>query len=566
MCIYVQTAVGQHQSIAESIDSADLLLRKGLVEESKSIYNSVLSRAKIDNMPDTLQLKAHLGIARARHMNQQLDSSLQSYLKALQLAKSTRTPSFQADAYMGIGVLQAHAKNFPKAIQYLKQADSLETAPSVKKLQIRVNLANSLTDADRDKEALPYLQASLQTARILNQEPVQAIVHTNLGNLFIKARDWQAAINHSMESIRISEKLQQPPSVVAHNNLGYALTQSGALDEGKKAYLRALAAAQGTQRQQVLKNLKELLLLQNDHRAALQYFEKYDQLKDSLQQQEVAQRIAEITETYESAEKTRQIQSLQLENKTKRQQLILVIIGSVFLILLIGLATYLYLKTEQAKRELSHTKTRNRLLLAQLNPHFIFNSLQHVQHYLYKNDKETSMAYLSHFARLIRSTLTHSDSDWISLEEEIELLRNYLYLQRLASHKPFHYNLHVDPEVDFSIIQLPPMLLQPVVENAINHGVTDQTDANIEISIHLAQQKLVISISDNGKGISTTLPDRSNNLHKSMGSQLVNKRISEINKQFPKFIHLHIEEANLDKTYPGTCVQFTFDFRQISTH
>ncbi|WP_181151255.1 tetratricopeptide repeat-containing sensor histidine kinase [Sphingobacterium gobiense] len=562
--MYVQTAAGQHQRMAGFIDSADLLLRKGLIEESKSMYNGILSRAEINDMPDTLLLQAHLGIARAWHMNQQLDSSLQSYLKALQLAKSAGASSFQADAYMGIGVLQAHAKNFPKAIQYLKQADSLTAAPSVKKLQIRINLANSLMEADKDEEALPYLQSSLQTAQVLSQETIQAIIHTNLSNLFIKAKDWQAAIIHSKESLQIREKLQQPPSIITYNNLGYALTQSGALEDGKKAYLRALPVAQGTQRQQVLKNLKELSLLQNDHRAALQYFEEYDQLKDSIQQQEIAQRVAEITETYESAEKSRQIQSLQLENKTRRQQLILVIIGSVLLILLICLATYLYLKTEQAKRELSHTKTRNRLLLAQLNPHFIFNSLQHVQHYLYKNDKETSMAYLSNFARLIRSTLAHSDTDWISLEEEVELLKNYLYLQRLAMHKPFHFNLHVGPEVDFSTIQLPPMLLQPVVENAIKHGITDQADANIEISIHLAQQKLTVSISDNGKGISTTSPDRSNNLHKSMGSQLVNKRIREINKQYPEFIHLHTEEAYPDKTYPGTRVQFIFDIKQIS--
>ncbi len=562
--MYTSIVVGQQQKIGTLIDSADLLLKKGLTEESKSLYQGIISKIETDDLPDTLQLRAHLGIARAWHMHQQLDSSLQSYLKALELAKSTSQPSFLTDVYMGIGVLQAQIKNFTDAIHYLQQADSLATETSVKKLQIRINLANTLMDADRDEEALHYLQESLQTARFLDQEAVQAIIHTNFSNLFIKAKNWKAAITHSRESLQIREKLEQPPSIVTYNNLGYALMQSGALNESKRAYLRVLPIAQGIQRQQILKNLKELSLLQNDHRAALQYFEEYDQLKDSIQQHELEQRIAEITKAYESAEKSRKIQSLQLENKTNRQQLTMVIIGSALLILLICLATYLYLKKEGVKRELSHSKTRNQLLRAQLNPHFIFNSLQHVQHYLYKNDKETSMAYLSNFARLMRSTLTHSDTDWISLEEETELLRNYLYLQRLASHKPFHYNVDVDPEIDLSFVQLPPMLLQPFVENAIKHGITEQAEAHIMVDIRLTGQKLTINISDNGGGISTSSPDHSNNLHKSMGSQLVSKRINEINKQYPNFVSVMIDRIRPTDTYPGTRVQFVFDLTKIS--
>ncbi|NGM67071.1 histidine kinase [Sphingobacterium sp. SGR-19] len=562
--MHMQMCVGQQHSRTVLIDSADLLLKRGLTEESKSLYNEILTSAETEALPDTLRLRSHLGMARAWHMHQQLDSSLQSYLKALQLAKSTGQPSFLTDIYMGIGVLQAQVKNLTDAIRYLQQADSLSPQISIKKLQIRINLANTLMDADRDKEALEYLQESLQTARLLGQEAIQAIIHTNLSNLFIKAKNWEAAIRHSRESLQLRDQLQQPPSIVTYNNLGYALMQSGQLSEGKKAYLLVLPIAHGKQRQQLLKNLKDLSLLQNDYPAALQYFEDYDQLKDSIQQQEIEQRIAEITQAYESAEKSRQIQFLQHENATSRQQLTTVIVGSLLLILLICLATYLYLKNERVRRELSHSKTKNQLLRAQLNPHFIFNSLQHVQHYLYKNDKETSMAYLSNFARLMRATLAHSNTDWISLEEEIELLRNYLYLQRLASFKPFHYHVHVDPEIDLSFVQLPPMLLQPVVENAIKHGITDQPDPHVAIDVCLEDQKLKIRISDNGRGLSTGSIDRSNNLHKSMGMQLVNKRIREINKQYPNFVEVVTAKAHPTKTYTGTSVEFLFDLTKQS--
>ena len=563
-CIHMQIVIGQPRTTETLIDSADLLLKKGFVEESKSLYKEIILEVARNSVPDTVQLRAQLGMARAWHMNQQLDSSLQSYLTALQLAKSSRRPSFLSDVYMGIGVLHAQAKNFTEAIRYLEQADSLAPETSLKKLQIRINLANTLMDANRDEEALQYLKTSLQTARVLDQKAMQAIIHTNLSNLFIKAKNWKAAITHSRESLQIRAQLKQPPSVVTYNNLGYALTQSGEWNEGKRSYLHVLPIAQGVQRQQILKNLKDLSLLENDLPAALQYFAEYDKLKDSIQQQELKERVAEITEAYENAEKSRQIQSLQLENKHRSQQLTTVIFGSALLTLLICLATYLYVKNERVKRELSHSKTRNQLLRAQLNPHFIFNSLQHVQHYLYKNDKETSMTYLSNFARLMRSTLIHSDTDWVSLEEEIELLHHYLSLQRLASHKPFHYSVRVDPEADTSFVQLPPMLLQPFVENAVKHGIAEQANAHIAIDIRLAGQKLMISISDNGSGISNTPSDRSNNLHKSMGSKLVSKRIDEINKQYPHFASLTIEKVQPNATYPGTWVQFLFDLTKIS--
>ena len=555
----VQIISAQESSASTLVDRADVLLKSGSIEEGTSLYNKVLSHTEPNDLSDTLKLRAHIGIARAWHMQQQLDSSLHTYLKALELAKSVNQEAFLADIYMGVGVIQAQVKNFPEAIRFLEQADKLEASPSTKNLQIAVNLANVLMDADRHTEALPHLQESLEMAKRIEQEGIQAIIHTNLSNLFIKNSNWREAISHSEQSLQIRNRLQQPSSVITYNNLGYALMQSGQLNEAKVSFLQALSPAQGSQRQQVLKNLKALALLQNDYQAAVQYFEEYDQLKDSIQEQEVEQRIAEITNTYQNAEKSLQIQTLERENLNKRRQLTTVSIGSTLFILLICFAAYLYLKNVHVKRELSHSRTRNQLLRAQLNPHFVFNSLQHVQHYLYTNEKETSMAYLSNFARLMRSTLMHSDTDWISLEDEIELLRHYLNLQQLASQNPFDFELNVDPKIDISFIQIPPMLLQPFLENAVRHGIVDQSNPQIKVEFRLVDQKLMIMITDNGLGISTTSLDRSNNLHKSMGSKLVSKRINEINKQHPHFITITIDKAHLNEHNPGTRVQFIFD-------
>src|SRR5690606_37425927 len=121
-----------------------------------------------------------------------------------------------------------------------------------------------------------------------------------------------------------------------------------------------------------------------------------------------------------------------------------------------------------------------------LNPHFIFNAMNRVQHFIYTHDVEKSTAYLRDFATLTRLTLESSDNAYVSLSAEVDMLTHYLRLQQLGSDPPFAFSIKVEPDVDIDGISIPVMLIQHFVENAVIHGVKDREDGTITISIKQA--------------------------------------------------------------------------------
>lgn len=561
---FAVTLAGAQQADADLLDSADRYLRSGEVDLGSETYQQVYLKTRSNAGADSLTVRAQLGMARAMHLSGQLDSSLILYFASMNTARSAEIDQFDADIYMGIGVLNAQSRHYDDAIHYLRMADSLSTDNPLKRMQIQINLANTYMDAGQTDDAMRYFRTSLRLAESAGELPFQAVIHTNLSQLYIKNQEWHSAINHAIQSLVIRGKLMQPPSVITYNNLGYAYANSGKLSEAETAYLRVLPYAVGAEKQALLNNLKDLKIQEGDHRAAIRYFAQYDQLKDSIREKELESKIAEMTEAYKSAEKSSQIAALEAENRMRTRQMWLLLWGGLIIFSLLALTAFLFYKNERVKRELTLSKTKTQLILAQLNPHFIFNSLQHIQQYLYQNDKDTSMAYLSNFARLIRLILEHSDEEWVALEEEAELWDKYLYLQQMASGVPFTYSVDVDQNIVNLPIRIPAMLIQPFVENAVKHGVANRDDAHIMIRTKLQGDLLHVSVIDNGVGRTGRTLDNPNQVHKSMGSRLIRHRIEELNRQYPNFVNFKIDDSSNDPKFPGTKMEFVFNLRVIS--
>lgn len=162
-------------------------------------------------------------------------------------------------------------------------------------------------------------------------------------------------------------------------------------------------------------------------------------------------------------------------------------------------------------------------LQSQMNPHFIFNCLNSIQNFIMSNDKLAAMDYLSQFAKLIRLTLNASSEEVISLYEEVQMLNHYLSLEKLRFKSKFDFILDVDMDLHMHDTQIPPMLIQPLVENAIKHGMKDRSEGGkIEVMFARKDNKVVVTVRDNGVGFSE---DGSNSLHKSMGMDITKKRL-----------------------------------------
>lgn len=217
--------------------------------------------------------------------------------------------------------------------------------------------------------------------------------------------------------------------------------------------------------------------------------------------------------------------------------------GAVLLIGLVVFGWYRYrmrsiLQREKLSRsyERKLAEVKMNMLTAQMNPHFIFNSLNSIDYYIIKNDTLKASDYLNRFARLIRLILNHSRSNYITLAEELEALRLYIEIESLRFNDKFDYVVRAGQDVDLDAIQIPPMLFQPYVENAIWHGLMHkETKGCLEVDVRMAPtgEALVATITDNGIGRAKARELNSKNAgsehKKSMGMSITHDKIEVFN-------------------------------------
>jgi LytS/YehU family sensor histidine kinase len=200
---------------------------------------------------------------------------------------------------------------------------------------------------------------------------------------------------------------------------------------------------------------------------------------------------------------------------------------------------------------------------AQMNPHFIFNSLNSIQQYVMDSDLAGANKFISGFSRLIRQTLHFSSQPEISLEEELDYLKNYLELERTRLEDAFAWQVIVEDSIRPADYYLPPMLLQPFVENSIRHGLRLRKDKKGKVIINIKKQSnlLVCILEDNGIGrkAAQKLKSHSHIEYQSKGMTLTAERIAMLNKDNPHTISMHIDDLEDDQQNAlGTRVTITF--------
>ncbi|MBI3232640.1 MAG: sensor histidine kinase, partial [Bacteroidetes bacterium] len=230
----------------------------------------------------------------------------------------------------------------------------------------------------------------------------------------------------------------------------------------------------------------------------------FKQISDRLVNEENLANISEMQIKYDAEKKDLQIKELNIQKKGQQKVLGLVALAGIifFGFLLLALRSRKLQKKIFTQKEVLFIKQKeletnalqqkmNELeqmaLRAQMNPHFIFNSLNSVQHFVMNRDVEGVNKYLGAFAHLIRQTLNNSGKQLISLNEEIKYLETYLSLEKMKSNNGFSYSINISESVDGSSTFIPGMILQPFVENSIRHGVAHKERNDGQISIHISQ-------------------------------------------------------------------------------
>lgn len=217
----------------------------------------------------------------------------------------------------------------------------------------------------------------------------------------------------------------------------------------------------------------------------------------------------------------------------------------------------------KAANEKRIAETEMLALRSQMNPHFLFNSLNSLEYLIVANDEQKATQYLSKFSKLLRMILSHSREEAISLEEELNALSYYLEIEATRLGEDFTYRLEVASSIDTASVMIPPLLLQPFVENAIWHGLMPSDEPEKKLAIRITQkneQLLEFEIEDNGIGLkkATEIRNRSTMRRKSHGMEITQRRIELFNRNYPN--QLAIEVVDLKKnTHTGTLVKIGYN-------
>lgn len=331
--------------------------------------------------------------------------------------------------------------------------------------------------------------------------------------------------------------------------------------------------------------------------SAYEYLLKYNTIRDSIQNKHILLRIYNSKRDAEDAQKEAQIGLLNKDNKIKEQQLKQqttfrnFLIAAFLAIVFAGLYIFRNInlkrrnerlqqdqkehqwKMQQLESENKHVELQKQsaelemqALRAQMNPHFIFNSLSSINHFILKNESKTASSYLTRFSRLIRMVLINSQRSLITLEDELQMLELYLEMERLRFKNSFDYSITFLNTIDGDNILVPPLLLQPFCENAIWHGLMHKEgQGRLNIELSMENNVLNCTITDNGIGREKAeeMKSKSAEKEKSMGLRITEDRLNLLNleKGIQSFYNIEDLKGTLGNS-SGTRVNLKISYQK----
>nr|WP_295868195.1 histidine kinase [uncultured Chitinophaga sp.] len=391
--------------------------------------------------------------------------------------------------------------------------------------------ASILRQQGKTDEALKAVFTAMDIQRQAKKRP--PVTYYNVANIYIERKDYRKALVYLDSCIAILKEKQQDTTLSMSTDLENSAWEQKAGAHYMLGQYKASAEA---------------------YYASLAALNAYT---DSA----YAGRVRELEDQYGLKARDAQISNLAAINKSTQKVNRLqgiIIAGFIAFALLSGVLFVLFYKRRQLREKLRQAEMEQKLLRSQMEPHFIFNTLAVLQAMIRNKETERSLSYLSSFASLLRASLEHSQAAFVALDQEVTALTNYLDLQALRFKNSFDYTLaHPD---DMDDVFIPPMLLQPFVENAIQHGVQELGyKGKISVDIRREADMLHCIIEDNGKGVLQPKPSMAGG-KPSLSTHINRKRLEMLSRQTGKRFRLEITDKATLNGGKGTIVDIYFPY------
>ena len=531
----------------KSLDTAMVDLRN--LYAKKALFADPTDTGLLGYVQKTLELSKVLGYDRGNLMAHERLALIhqyshsdpyraqEAYQQALSIAEGDPAlHSLKWGIHGGIGTLFYEQEEYGKALAHFERV--LNNEPSLE-LTAVANMANIHGSMGQLDSAIQYYKRALRLERKLDNPTYRANLYSNLSLIFGQTGQQDSALAAAQRALALVDRYGiEFVRPTAYANAAMAYLGTADHRNAAKYAQGALALSEESGNLFMQKSawgtLADLHEAQGDHRAALEAFKKFSSLKDSLngQNRRVAVNRKQLEYNFERERATAQ-QEILRQATIKRVSLIGG--GGLLLALIFGFVLYKRKRDaleRQKEAEFSAlvSDTELKALRAQMNPHFIFNSLNSIGDYILKNDTDTALDYLGKFARLMRMVLENSESREIPLGEDLKFIELYMQVEHRRQPGRFTHEIRLGGDLDPDNILVPPLILQPFLENSIWHGFVDQNvPGHILVDIQKEGNTLVCVVEDDGRGRSGAASSGQGN--RSYGLSITQNRLEVLNRE-----------------------------------
>ncbi len=515
----------------------------GFYDKALSLYVEALAIDSLEEDSTKISIRLN-NIAGIYAVWAKYDLAINYYQKALHIDRNLGNREYEAIRYGNIGVIYFRLKKNDLSVEYLKKALIID-----KELHNDFNTAIRLNNLGRtyvqmnrfDIAIKYYLEAININIKQQNLADL-SVSYNNLGKVFLKKNNNDTSKYYLTKALRIAQKIgSYAQQQIILSNLGKYYYQLGNVDQALIFYNKSLLLSENLkiikEQASALKSLSKLYHEKENFKKESECLNLYLVLQDSIYNMNSQEKIAKYQIQFSIDKKENEIELLLKgkaiqEAKISQQRwfiiiILIIVLLIVVLIYIINRNNNLRNKEERLELEARLNKYMQKAYRQQMNPHFVFNTLNSIQSFILINDKESSSTYLSKFAMLMRMVLQNSEKELITIASEIEAIRLYLELEKLRVDKIIE--LKVDIDDTLLEYKLPPLIFQPFIENSIWHGfMNKEGDGCIQIKISENENNTIVcQIIDNGIGRKASEKFKKKE-HKSFGMSITQKRLELI--------------------------------------
>ena len=508
----ISSVYSRTEAIKSSLDYSQnaLELAETVATPSDGLKKSII--ASLNNIGATYQMLEQYDLAiekyeRSMILEKELDDKLGLAINHKNLG----------ECYEAQGKLEPALKNFRKSLVYYEIMNSNKG-----KITCNYNIAHVYVHQGKIQEAIDILQSNLLKAISLDDNKLITTIYINLGWAFIRLGDYNAA----------ETNLESGLTLAKTNKLNAEIAEAN-------------------------KFLSELWIKRDDYQKGMRYYKDFKKYEERITSSLNLRYVNDMILRYESEMRANQLERLAEENesvrlKLKKNKTMLIIIG-ISLILLIGILYILY-RQSQLNADKKLLTLEQSMLRSQMNPHFLFNSLNSIKLYIINNEKKNAVHYLNKFSKLVRKILEASSQREISLAEELETVELYMNIENIRFSNEINFNVHIKDDIDIHNIKIPSLILQPFLENALWHGLSSKEGAkNIDLEVKKGKNGFIeIVITDNGVGrdAAERIKDSKVLKRKSVGIDITKERLANFSRDYENYFHVDIIDKFDDDTNP----------------